>query len=118
MFHNISVLPDPHPQEDDAKFFEFSKRAEDGPPQAGTLSYHQFPGAPQNLRLAMNLSHLMILAAGYRLLPLAAENQGLDLTSRSCNDSDEVDCPTSFISGVSEAATVVVRSLKLLLLEE
>ena len=32
------VLPGPNPQEDDAKFFEFSKRAEDGPSQAGKLS--------------------------------------------------------------------------------
>ena len=30
------VFPDPSPQEDGAKFFEFSKRAEDGPSRAGS----------------------------------------------------------------------------------
>ena len=32
------VIPGPNPQEDDAKFCEFSKRAEDGPSRAGRLS--------------------------------------------------------------------------------
>ena len=32
------VVPCPNPQEDDAKFLEFSKRAEGGPSRAGRLS--------------------------------------------------------------------------------
>ena len=32
------VVPDPNPQEDDAKFPEFSKGAEDGPSRADRLS--------------------------------------------------------------------------------
>ena len=51
-------------------------------------------------------------------LPLAAAccwepetQKGLELTSWSWMNSGEVDCPTSFISGVSEAATVVLKSL-------
>ena len=33
-----TVFLDPNPQEDDAKFFEFSKRAEGGPSRASRLS--------------------------------------------------------------------------------
>ena len=39
------VLPGPNPQEDDAKFCEFSKRAEDGPSRASRLST-TFPEVP------------------------------------------------------------------------
>ena len=38
MFHKNPVLPDRNLQEDDAKFREFSKRAEDGPSRARRLS--------------------------------------------------------------------------------
>ena len=41
----LSVLPDPNPEEDDAKFFGFSKKAEDGPSQTGRLS-KPFPEVP------------------------------------------------------------------------
>ena len=65
----------------------------------------------------MGLPHLVMLAAGHRWLSLAAENrqpqtqEGPELTSPACNISGELDCSTSSISGGSEAATLVVRSL-------
>ena len=66
-------------------------------------------GRTTNLRLAMNLSHLMMLPPGYRLLMKTRDTEGL--TSRSWESFGDVDRPTSFISGGSQAATVVVRSL-------
>ena len=45
------VLPDPNPQEDDAKFFAFSKKAEDGPSPAGRLS-KTFPEIPMEFRVS------------------------------------------------------------------
>ena len=45
------VLPDPNPQEDDAKFFAFSKKAEDGPSRASKLS-KTFPGTPKGFRVS------------------------------------------------------------------
>ena len=41
----------PNPQEDDAKFREFSKRAEDGPCRAGRLS-KTFPEVPTVFRVS------------------------------------------------------------------
>ena len=45
------AVPDPNPQEDDAKFREFSKRAEDGPSRASWLS-KTFPELPMVLRVS------------------------------------------------------------------
>ena len=45
------VLPGPNSQEDDAKFREFSKRAEDGPSRAGRLS-KTFPEVPTEFRVS------------------------------------------------------------------
>ena len=63
---------------------------------------------PTSLRLAMGLSHLTMLAARYRWLPLAAENQrnrkGWNSLLAAEILSGEIDCPTSFTSGGSEAA--------------
>ena len=65
---------------------------------------------------------LPLAAAGCRWLLKTRDTEGLELTARSWNISGDVDCRTSFIAGVSEAVTVVVRSLfsmlKLFLLEE
>ena len=46
----LPALPDPNPQEDDAKFFEFSKRAEDGPSRVGSRS-KTFPEVPRIFRV-------------------------------------------------------------------
>ena len=43
------VFPDPNPQEDDAKFFGFSKNAEDGRSQSGRPS-KTFPEEPNEFR--------------------------------------------------------------------
>ena len=45
------VFPDPCQHEDDAKFFEFSKKAEDGPSQASRLS-KTFPKVPIDFRVS------------------------------------------------------------------
>ena len=45
------VLPGPNPQEDVAKFHEFSKRAEGGPSRAGRLS-KTFPEVPIEFRVS------------------------------------------------------------------
>ena len=45
------VVPHPNPQEDDAKFSEFSKRAEDGPSRAGRLS-KTIPEVPTVFRVS------------------------------------------------------------------
>ena len=44
-------FPDATPQEDDAKFFEFSKRAEDGPSRVSKLS-KTFPELPTKFRVS------------------------------------------------------------------
>ena len=47
----IPILPDPNPQEDDAKFFKFSKKSEYGPSRAGRLS-KTFPEVPITFRVS------------------------------------------------------------------
>ena len=47
----FQFLPGPNSQEDDAKFSEFSKKAEDGPSRAGTLS-KTLPEVPITIRVS------------------------------------------------------------------
>ena len=63
---------------------------------------------------AKDLSHLTMLAVvGCRLLLLAEEQtpKGFALTSRSCVNSGEVNCPASMVSLMSDATTVGPSSM-------
>ena len=60
MFHNFPVLPFLNPQEDDAKFFGRSKKAEDGPSRADWLS-KMFPEVPNEFRVSCGKKESLLI---------------------------------------------------------
>ena len=61
----LSVLLDLNSQGDDAKFFEFSKNAEDGPSRAGGFS-KAFPEVPIEFRVCGKQESRLIILFGTR----------------------------------------------------
>ena len=98
-----------NPQEDDAKFFEFSKKAEDGPSQAGRLS-KPFPEVPIGIPCIERQSRVAALhtsgtrntqglignvgcsraARCLRIVKLSCVGQGIHLVLRLLNLSQEL----------------------------
>ena len=82
LFHNLPVSSGLNPQEDDAKFFEFSKGAENGSPRAGRLS-KKFPVVPNEFRLSSGQQES-------RLIKFSCVTQGIHLVLQIVNVSQKL----------------------------
>ena len=105
LFHVSMIFPDVNPQEDDARFRQFSKRAEDGPSRAGRLS-KTFPEVPIEFRVSSgNPASRLGIPLGIRNLQGSAGNVGCSRAAR-CLRIVKISC-------IAQGIHLVLQILKL-----